>query len=187
MDWVHNKVYYRFIYIMINIVSALIAVSPGIIAIWIPEDLTWLLAIMIPFTVGQIFFVATPIINVLEAYKKANSQRGLIHEADIYRLFEQNGTANLHVADIDQLPRYNVEIPETKFQLFIESIPVIVDDVGTEKMVNRGYTMCLNCKKTFPTEIVEDEDFKHCPCCGNRIVRYRIPDGRYEKSKEGKA
>lgn len=183
MDWVQNKFCYRFIYACVCIVSAFIAVSPGVIAIFIPEELTWMIVLMLPITVGQIFFVATPITNVLSAYKEASGKRGLIHEQDIYKLFEKNGTAKLHVGDIDQLPRYNVEIPETKFQLFTENIPVVVDEAGTEKMVNRGYTMCLNCKKTFSTDIIEDEDFKHCPCCGNRIVRYRVPKDWFESRK----
>lgn len=39
MDWLHNKVYYRFIYIMINIFSALITVSPALIVLCLPENL----------------------------------------------------------------------------------------------------------------------------------------------------
>ena len=30
---------------------------------------------------------------------------GYIKDTDVYALFQQNGTAHLHVADIDQLPR----------------------------------------------------------------------------------
>lgn len=184
MDWVQNKFYYRFIYTCICIVSALIAVSPGVIAIFIPEEFTWMIVLLIPITVGQIFFVATPITNVLSAYKEASGKRGLIHEQDIYKLFEKNGTAKLHVADIDQLPRYNVDIPDTKVQVVVEKIPVVVEDGEGEKMVSRGYAICLNCHKTLDISIIDDEDFKHCPCCGNRITRYRVPKEWIESRRD---
>ena len=185
MDWVQNKFCYRFIYACVCIVSAFIAVSPGVIAIFIPEELTWMIVLLIPITVGQIFFVATPITNVLSAYKEASGKRGLIHEQDIYKLFEKNGTAKLHVADIDQLPRYNVDIPYTKYQLFTEKIPVVDETTDEDTYITRSYVRCLHCNYTFPASVVDDEDFKHCPCCGNRIARYRVPKDWYEKRKEG--
>lgn len=183
MSWITNKVYYRFIYVMICIVSALIAVCPGVISVFIPEGMTWLVILMIMPCVGQIFFVATPITNALEEYRNACSKRGLIHEQDIYKLFEKNGTAKLHVADIDKLPRYNVDIPDTKYQLFTETIPVIEDSSGTERNIKRDYVRCTHCDYTFPAMVIDDDEFKHCPCCGRRITRYRVPKDWYESRK----
>lgn len=183
MSWITNKAYYRFIYIMICIVSALIAVCPGVVVALIPESMTWIGILMIGPCIAQIFFVATPITNALEEYHNACSKRGLIHEQDIYKLFEKNGTAKLHVADIDKLPRYNVDIPDTKYQLFTETIPVIEDSSGTERNIKRDYVRCIHCDYTFPASVIDDDEFKHCPCCGRRITRYRVPKDWYESRK----
>ena len=175
-----NKKYCTFVCILVSLGSAFVAVSPGVVAAMVPDKI-WIPAIMIPFTLAQLFFVGMPIVNTLEEYRKANSKRGLIHEKDIYKLFEKNGTAKLHVADIDKLPRYNVEIPETKYQLFTEKIPVIEDSSGTERNITRSYVQCMHCNMTLPASIIDDEDFKHCPCCGNRISRFRVPTRWYEE------
>lgn len=178
---IKNKRFCTFTIFLIAIISAAVAVSPAFIAAALPDHLWWILVIFIPPCVAQVFCVAMPIMNTLQEYQKASSKRGLIHEQDIYKLFEKNGTAKLHVADIDKLPRYNVDIPDTKYQLFTETIPVIEDSSGTERNIERSYVRCLHCDYTFPSTVIDDEDFKHCPCCGHRITRYRVPKDWYKK------
>lgn len=41
----------------------------------------------------------------------------LVDVNDVYALFEPNGTAHLHVADIDQLPRVIYRAPRAKWRL----------------------------------------------------------------------
>lgn len=186
MDWIHNKAYYRFIYIMINIFSALITISPALIILYLPENLHWIAFILVPVTVSQIFFIATPVINVLEAYKNATSKRGLIHEKDIYALFKENGTAQLHVGDIDTLPRYNVEIPETKVTMVPKEGFWIQDsDIWQEtgEPTKRLFPICITCGKELGMQFFEDDTFKHCPGCGNRITLARIPNDWLEEFK----
>lgn len=184
MDWIHNKAYYRFIYIMINIFSTLITVSPVFIVLCLPENVHWIAIILIPFTVAQIFVVTTPVLSALEAYKNACSKRGLIHEKDIYALFKEDGTAKLHVGDIDTLPRYNVEIPETKVTMVPKEAFWIQDsDIWQEtgEPTKRLLPTCTTCGKELGMQFFEDDTFKHCPGCGNRITLARIPNGWLEE------
>ena len=180
---IKNKHFCKFVIFLIAVISAAVAVSPAFIAAALPDQLWWICAIAVPPCAFQVFFVAMPIMNTLQEYQRANSIRGLIHESDIYKLFEKNGTAKLHVADIDKLPRYNVDIPDTKYQLFTETIPVIEDSSGTERNIERSYVRCLHCDYTFQSTVIDDKDFKHCPCCGRRITRYRVPKDWYESRK----
>ena len=184
MDWIKNKAYYRFVCIYISIVSAIITVSPALIAMLLPDNLVWIVALMIPFTVVQIFFVTTPVLNALESYRNANLKRGLIHENDIYALFEENGTAKLHVGDIDTLPRYNVEIPETKVTMVPKEGFWIGDSEIWQKTgepTKHLLPTCNTCGKEFGMKFFEDSTFKHCPGCGKRITLARIPDGWLEE------
>mgnify|MGYP007037151497 CR=1 FL=1 len=41
----------------------------------------------------------------------------LVDVNDVYALFKPNGTAQLHVADIDQLPRVKYKAPRAKWKL----------------------------------------------------------------------
>ena len=41
----------------------------------------------------------------------------LVDVNDVYALFKPNGTAHLHVADIDQLPRVKYQAPRAKWRL----------------------------------------------------------------------
>jgi len=184
MDWMHNKAYYRFVYIMINIFSALITVSPAILVLLLPENLQWIAFILIPFTISQIFFVATPVLSVLEAYKNASSKRGLIHEKDIYALFKEDGTAKLHVGDIDTLPRYNVEIPETKVTMVpTEGFWIQDSEIWqqTGEPTKHLLPVCNSCGKELGMKFMEDSTFKHCPGCGKRITLARIPNNWLEE------
>ena len=186
MDWIKNKAYYRFIYIMINIFSGLITVSPAFLVFCLPENLLWIVFILIPVTVSQIFFVATPVLNVLEAYRNASSKRGLIHEKDIYALFKEDGTAKLHVGDIDTLPRYNVEIPETKVTMVPKEAFWIQDSEiwqNTGKPTKQLLPTCTTCGKELGMRFFEDDTFKHCPGCGKRITLARIPNDWLEEFK----
>lgn len=175
MEWILNKVYYRVVYIIVSIVSAMIAMIPGFVVMAVPENLAWIGYVLIFPCIMQIFFVFGPVLGVLSTYRNACSKRGLIHEADIYKLFEQNGTANLHVADIDQLPRYNVEYPQTKFFVRERAIPLVCE-IGDQSVSHRDVEIiCEHCHKTFTKDILEDSTFRHCPGCGNRILTYRAP------------
>lgn len=180
---IKNKHFCNFVIFLIAMISAAVALSPGFIVTALPDHLWWILIFFIPPCVAQVFYIAMPIMHTLQEYQGASSKRGLIHEKDIYKLFEQNGTAKLHVSDIDQLPRYNVDIHDVKYQLFTEKIPVIEDGSGTERHIERSYVRCLHCDYTFPAAVIDDEDFKHCPCCGNRISKYRVPQEWYESRK----
>lgn len=186
MNWIHNKAYYWFIVIMINVFSALITVSPAFLVFCLPENLLWIVLILIPVTVSQIFFVATPVLNVLEAYRNASSKRGLIHEKDIYALFKEDGTAKLHVGDIDTLPRYNVEIPETKVTMLPKEAFWIQDSEiwqNTGKPTKQLLPTCTTCGKELGMQFFEDDTFKHCPGCGKRITLARIPNDWLEEFK----
>lgn len=186
MNWIHNKAYYRFIVIMINIFSALITVSPVLVVLCLPKSFHCIAFVLIPFTVSQIFFIATPVLNVLEAYRNASSKRGLIHEKDIYALFKEDGTAKLHVGDIDTLPRYNVEIPETKVTMVPKEAFWIQDSEiwqETGEPTKRLLPTCTTCGKELGMQFFEDDTFKHCPGCGNRITLARIPNGWLEEFK----
>ena len=186
MDWIKNKAYYRFIYIMINIFSGLITISPAFLVFCLPENLLWIVLILIPVTVSQSIFVAAPVLNVLEAYRNASSKRGLIHEKDIYALFKENGTAKLHVGDIDTLPRYNVEIPETKVTMVPKEAFWIQDSEiwqVTGKPTKQLLPTCTTCGKELGMQFFEDDTFKHCPGCGKRITLARIPNDWLEEFK----
>lgn len=178
-----NKTYNKIICIVVSLAGAFCTVLPGIIAA-ITNNL-WSGLLIIPCTV-QLFFVTMPVVATLQEYQRANSKRGLIHEKDIYALFKEDGTAKLHVGDIDTLPRYNVEIPETKVTMVPKEAFWIQDsDIWHEtgEPTKRLLPTCTTCGKELGMQFFEDDTFKHCPGCGNRITLARIPNGWLEEFK----
>lgn len=176
MEILTNKKYNMFLRVYVFILSAIVSVVPVIIAA-ITDTTVWS-AILIGPCVLQVFVVAIPLINVLTSYYNAHTKRGLIHESDIYKLFEEDGTAKLHVGDIDTLPRYNVEIPETKWRM----VPVKafwIDDqdtwMETGEMTTKFLPECDNCGAQFGRAVLENDNWNTCPCCGSRITGVLVP------------
>ena len=98
----------------------------------------------------------------------------LVDENDIYKLFSDNGTARLHVGDIDILPRVNaVSVKWGHWEWFEEWNPSTpehpreCDDCGWR---------CSNCK-TALVDIVggywdnpdDTPKLNYCPECGTKI------------------
>ena len=83
------------------------------------------------------------------------NNRRLIAENDIYALFEKNGTAKLHVADIDVLPR-------------VDAVEVVY---GQWEDFCRGKMCCCSvCKAEFDNTCNEIHDEWHyCPNCGAKM------------------
>lgn len=161
----------RIVRVIIMVCSVLLIMAPLVIVT--VTDSLWLGGISIIPCVLQCMLIAVPICDVLEEYYLANSKRGLIHEQDIYNLFEQNGTAKLHVGDIDTLPRYNVYIPETYVTLRPEKGFWIQDREIWEKTGEPTELLlpsCDNCGRHIPSSSMEDKTYRHCPGCGKRII-----------------
>ncbi len=74
----------------------------------------------------------------------------LVNVNDVYSLFEKNGTARLHIADIDQLPRVKYQAPRAKWI----------------KTSYWGVSRCSNCNKPSTTPDCLGEFHKYCPECG---------------------
>ena len=74
----------------------------------------------------------------------------LLDEDDVYALFAPNGTARLHVADIDVLPR--VDAVEVVHGRWIDAREYC------------GDYMCSNCDALYGTN-----KFKYCPNCGAKM------------------
>ena len=100
----------------------------------------------------------------------ANEKR-LIAENDIYALFEKNGTAKLHVADIDVLPR-------------VDAVEVVH---GRWENANDGTHFCSNCgcDATYTWDDIDrsfinladdvpDRNTNYCPNCGAKMDGERI-------------
>lgn len=180
-----NKKYITFLKVCISITSAVVSVLPAILVASLNCLHIWNILLIFP-CVLQIFLVATPVVNILDSYYIAQSKRGLIHEKDIYALFNEDGTAKLHVGDIDTLPRYNVEIPETKVTMAPKEAFWIQDsDIWQEtgEPTVRLLPTCNTCGKELGMNFFEDSTFKHCPGCGNRITLLRIPNDWLEELK----
>ena len=73
----------------------------------------------------------------------------LVNVNDVYALFKQNGTAQLHVADIDQLPRVKYEAPRAKW-----------------KLCNSGKGTCSRCHFTQTGIWDYDHYQRFCGVCG---------------------
>ena len=76
----------------------------------------------------------------------------LIRENDVYALFQANGTAHLHVADIDQLPRVKYEAPRAKW-----------------KLLSGGRGICRRCNFTQNGVWDYDHHQRFCGVCGAEI------------------
>ena len=78
----------------------------------------------------------------------------LIQENDIYALFKPNGTAQLHVADIDQLPR-------------VEAEPVVHAAWVYKRIFGSDWSMlcCSHCLETEGAHSTYD----YCPNCGAKM------------------
>ena len=74
----------------------------------------------------------------------------LLDEDDVYALFAPNGTARLHVADIDVLPR--VDAVEVAHGRWIDAREYC------------GDYMCSNCDALYGTN-----KFNYCPNCGAKM------------------
>ena len=74
----------------------------------------------------------------------------LLDENNVYALFAPNGTARLHVADIDVLPR--VDAVEVVHGRWIDAREYC------------GDYMCSNCDALYGTN-----KFKYCPNCGAKM------------------
>ena len=74
----------------------------------------------------------------------------LLDEDDVYALFALNGTARLHVADIDVLPR--VDAKEVVHGRWIDAREYC------------GDYMCSNCDALYGTN-----KFNYCPNCGAKM------------------
>ena len=77
----------------------------------------------------------------------------LLDENNVYALFTPNGTARLHVADIDVLPR--VDAVEVAHGRWI--------DIGDD---DNSAWQCSNCKHTL---FVWGERGTHCRFCGAKM------------------
>lgn len=166
-----NRKYNQLVRAIIMVVSIIFILAPFVI-VTVTDNL-WLAGLSILPCVLQCMFIAVPVCDALEEYYIANSKRGLIHESDIYSLFEENGTAKLHVGDIDTLPRYNVYIPETYVTLRPEKGFWIQDSAiwqETGEPVSRYFPVCDNCGRNIGAASMEDDTFRHCPGCGKRII-----------------
>ena len=79
------------------------------------------------------------------------NEKLLINVNDVYSLFDKSGFARLHVADIDTIPRVNVE-PVRHGQWIEYQIPPII--------------CCSNCD--WATD-VKEKNFNYCPNCGAKM------------------
>ena len=79
------------------------------------------------------------------------NEKQLIDANDVYSLFDVNGFANLHITDIDAIPRVNVE-PVRHGQWIEYQIPPII--------------CCSNCD--WATD-VKEKNFNYCPNCGAKM------------------
>lgn len=166
-----NKKCNNFVCGFILTMSILLILTPFVIVT--VTDVIWLGCVFVVPCVLQCMFIAAPVCDALHDYYVAYSKRGLIHESDIYNLFEENGTAKLHVGDIDTLPRYNVYIPETYVTLKPEKGFWIQDSAiwqETGEPVSRYFPVCDNCGRNIGAASMEDDTFRHCPGCGKRII-----------------
>ena len=78
-----------------------------------------------------------------------------IKRSDVYALFEQNGIARLHVADIDVIQDADV-------------VPVVHGkwiDVREKRLFGDHYFLCSNCKSRNGSMI----SFNYCPNCGAKM------------------
>ena len=78
----------------------------------------------------------------------------LLDENDVYALFARNGTARLHVADIDVLPR--VDAKKVKHGWWIETEFVSV-------------SLCSCCNKASATPDCMKVFYNYCPNCGAKM------------------
>lgn len=74
----------------------------------------------------------------------------LLDENDVYALFAPNGTARLHVADVDALPR--VDAKEVVHGRWEKSEP--------------GYRICSHCKADVA---IFSDHRNYCPNCGAKM------------------
>ena len=83
------------------------------------------------------------------------SGKRLIDVNDVYSLFCKNGTARLHVGDIDMIPRVDaVEVKHGRWEPDPDRIP--------------GYLRCSICKDVYIWgDWREDGKWNYCPNCGN--------------------
>ena len=85
----------------------------------------------------------------------------LLDEDDVYALFAPNGTARLHVADIDALPRVDAkEVVHGWWMPIFDK-----DDLdGTLEMI--GYK-CSVCEEQVGW--LHGDSYKYCPNCGAKM------------------
>ena len=74
----------------------------------------------------------------------------LLNENNVYALFAPNGTARLHVADIDVLPR-------------VDAVEVVHGRWIDVRQYCGDY-MCSNCK-----ELSRTKTYNYCPGCGAKM------------------
>ncbi len=82
-----------------------------------------------------------------------------IEENEIYNLFNARGVAQLHVGDIDVLPRAEVK-PIVRAKWVVE-----LDDMGWKKHT------CTNCQYFRRTDIHVSLNWEHCPHCGAEMSK----------------
>lgn len=85
------------------------------------------------------------------------TEKRLIAESDVYSLFRPNGTASLHVADIDLLPRVDaVEVVHGRWH----DVYLLTPWVAT------GTCSCCNLKSFINPDF---PNAKYCPNCGAKM------------------
>lgn len=85
-------------------------------------------------------------------------KKRLIAENDVYELFDKNGIAKLHVADIDLLPR-------------VDAVPVVHGRWWYNNPTDtlNEHLMCTACKCLFWKNIEEMVSYPYCPNCGAKM------------------
>jgi DNA-directed RNA polymerase subunit RPC12/RpoP len=78
-----------------------------------------------------------------------------IEENEIYKLFNARGVAQLHVGDIDVLPR--VEVKEVVHGWWLPSESMALS------------AKCSECKGWVTKHSINEPDFKFCPYCGAKM------------------